>query len=141
FRVPTDGLIRESQFFSDMFSLPIPASGTTVEGVSDDKPIMLPESISAESFRSLLRLLYPSSGEDHAVELSESEWISVLELSTMWYFLRYRKMAISHLNGLLTPIEKVCLGREYKVTFWVEQGYHSLVKRKETISNDEALEL
>jgi hypothetical protein len=45
--------------FTDMFSLP-QASPDATEGTSDDKPIVLPESVSAEDFENLLRGLYPA---------------------------------------------------------------------------------
>ncbi|KAF9536409.1 hypothetical protein CPC08DRAFT_824809 [Agrocybe pediades] len=147
FRLPSEILTRKSQFFADMFTLPVPASSETAEGASDEKPIMLPASISAESFRSLLKMLYSSatffgtSIEGVPVVLDKSEWISVLKLSTMWYFLECRKTVILKLTDVLGPIEKVCLGREQNVAFWIQEGYKALVERAETITDDEALSL
>jgi len=51
-------LVRESQFFADMFTLPILEPSKKVEGLTDDKPIMLPANITAASFRHLLKALY-----------------------------------------------------------------------------------
>ncbi|KAF4620941.1 hypothetical protein D9613_001098 [Agrocybe pediades] len=137
FRVPNEVLTRESQFFADMFSLPVPAS-EAVEGGSDDKPIVFPQTVRAESFRSLLKILYSSGG---TVALDKSEWLSVLELATMWYFLERRKTAIGRLTNILSPVEKIYYGRMQKVAVWLQQGYTALVERDATITNDEALAL
>ncbi|KAF9552800.1 hypothetical protein CPC08DRAFT_714279 [Agrocybe pediades] len=143
FRVPSHTLIRESQFFADMFSLPVLASSERTEGASDIKPIMLPESVSAESFRSLLKILYPGAlfVDKFRSDINKSEWVSILELASMWYFLECRKMAISRLNNFLNPVEKIYHGRKHKVTFWLQQGYKDLVDRYATITNEEALAL
>jgi hypothetical protein len=49
-------LTRESQFFSDLFSLPQPGDSASVEG-SDNNPIKVPETPTNE-FENLLRFFY-----------------------------------------------------------------------------------
>ena len=73
--------------------------------------------------------------------LSREEWISVLRLSTFWYFLEYRKMAITQLEkvGFFSPIDRVLYGREYRVQSWVRQGFEQLITREEPIEKEDAL--
>ena len=57
----------------------------------------------------------------------------------MWYFLELRRIAVSKLTYLATPVEKICMGRQYKVTFWLIQGYEALIKRGKPITDKEAI--
>ncbi len=59
FRVPREYLAQESPLFLDMFQLPQP-DVDSVEGSKDGTPVILPEPITASSFRALLKLLYSS---------------------------------------------------------------------------------
>lgn len=76
-----------------------------------------------------------------SLELSTSEWISVLDLSTRWYFLKYRKLAISYLGKKLNHIFKIRSGRACKIRAWIEDGCAGLVKQKSTISKDNAAQI
>lgn len=51
FGLPEEGV------FSDMFTLPIMEG--TMDGMTDDNPIILPPEITAYDFQSLLRTSYP----------------------------------------------------------------------------------
>ena len=46
---------------------------------------------------------------------SSEEWASILELASKWEFQSLCKRAISELDSLATPIEKVILGRKYDI--------------------------
>src|SRR6266550_1803048 len=46
---------------------------------------------------------------------SSEEWISILKLASKWEFQSLQKRAISELDSIATPIEKVILGREYDI--------------------------
>jgi BTB/POZ domain len=50
-------LVRESDFFEDLFSLPQPGDTNSVEGSDDEHPIILPETTIAE-IENLLRFFY-----------------------------------------------------------------------------------
>jgi hypothetical protein len=75
------------------------------------------------------------------LSLSESEWISVLTLSTKWNFLNLRAIAISELESLqsLTSIKKITLGRLCFISSWLQSGLTEIVRRTETISNEDAI--
>src|SRR6266511_3584333 len=81
------------------------------------------------------------SGVSSRLTLSKDEWISVLRLATFWYFLKFRKLAISELDqaGELTPKDKVVYGRKFKIQAWLTAGCMELVGRDETISKEEAI--
>ncbi|KDR81819.1 hypothetical protein GALMADRAFT_58610 [Galerina marginata CBS 339.88] len=139
FRIPTYLLAKESQFFGGMFMLPPPA-GDDVEGSSPTNPIILPDEFRSEDFKNLMKALYPKS-ISLRLSLLKSEWVSILKLSTKWYFLKLRAMAILELNSMqeLTSIEKITLGRENKILSWVTAGFLDLAQREATITDDEAL--
>ncbi|KAF9047722.1 hypothetical protein BJ165DRAFT_1526989 [Panaeolus papilionaceus] len=61
FRVRRDKFLQPGSFFETMFSLPPPEATSgprSAEGQSDKNPIVL-QGIEPESFRSLLRVMYP----------------------------------------------------------------------------------
>jgi len=64
--------------------------------------------------------------------------MSVLRLSTFWYFPRFRKMAISELKDLPSK-EKIVYGREFKIQAWLTAGCMELAARDATISKEEAI--
>jgi hypothetical protein len=72
--------------------------------------------------------------------LSHDEWVSVLKLSTKWRFSECRHLAIAELSALCdnSPITKILLGKEYRVSTWLMSGYEQLARRSQKISNDEA---
>jgi len=74
----------------------------------------------------------------HATE----DWIAVLKLSTRWGCLNLRQLAIKSMNQLkafrcLDPVRKVIVGRDLHVQKWVMDGYHALVTREDSISDEE----
>lgn len=46
---------------------------------------------------------------------SSEEWISILKLASKWEFQSLQKRAISEVDNIATPIEKVTLGRDYDI--------------------------
>lgn len=107
------------------------------QGSTIDNPINLQQYKQAD-FRNLMKVLYPKSISLHLV-LSKEEWISILKISCHLLFLRLREMAISELEACcqLSPSEKITLGRECGISFWLTRGYEELV-RQETITDHEA---
>ena len=76
------------------------------------------------------------------LSLSKEEWTSILNLASRWRFLRVRetaKVILEHL-GSLTPLEKICLGRDLSISSWVIEGFVGLVQAA-TITDGEALTL
>jgi len=77
---------------------------------------------------------------DH-LPLSKAEWVSVLRLSTRWYFRKYRSLSLGKLESgnELSSTDKILLGREMFIHSWIFDGYTELVLRQETIHKEEAL--
>ncbi|KAF5330988.1 hypothetical protein D9619_005209 [Psilocybe cf. subviscida] len=145
FRVPSYRFTDGSQFFKGMLGLPQPAGGgDSIEGVSESNPIVIPanSNINAEEFGDFMKALYPRPFSV-TLKLSKTEWISVLKVSKIWYFLEIRSVAISQLEsgGELTCIDKVVLGRQNWVRSWVVDGLVGIVQRRETITDEEAIQI
>ncbi|CAA7260410.1 unnamed protein product [Cyclocybe aegerita] len=139
FHVPSYRFTDESQIFAEMFKVP-KENTANAERASRELPIILPDSISRTDFRNFLKALYPLPVVI-TLSLSKDEWLSVLKLSSLWYFLSFRDMAIAELEcpEALTPTEKVTWGRDVKISSWVVKGYQEIVQRSTIISKDEAL--
>ncbi|KAF7356246.1 hypothetical protein MVEN_00956100 [Mycena venus] len=143
FKVPRYHFERSSEIFATAFTLPA-GDGAHAEGQSDDTPIVL-EGISSIDFESLLKILYPLNmlGQTLSMPLnrwmSKEEWISVLKLSTLWYFLDARELAIRQLDWIgLESVERILLARQYDVPGWLREGYEDLATRDEGISLEDA---
>ncbi|KAF9478129.1 hypothetical protein BDN70DRAFT_67089 [Pholiota conissans] len=131
FRVPAYIFAIESNHFVTEINISI------ADEYKDSELIFfLPADIRHEDFRNLLKALYPTSARI-TLSLSETEWISVLKLSTKWKFENLRKLAITHLDTL-PPLRKIILGRQYFVPTWFLSGLHEMANRNEVIRNHEA---
>jgi hypothetical protein len=76
----------------------------------------------------------------------EEVWISVLKLSTKWFCLNMRLLAIKTLSlvcaeEMWPSVKLVVLGRKYYIQNWVKSGYKDLVTRSAGISDEEATEI
>ncbi|KAI6124778.1 hypothetical protein EDD16DRAFT_1703578 [Pisolithus croceorrhizus] len=150
FRVPWDQLAAESTVFTDMFLLPkgdseMPggqSDSETVEGESDECPVTL-EGVSKKEFESFLRALMSRSvqhSKNKGSSLSQTQWISVLRLSTMWEFKDLREVAIQHLDlpsRPLAPVEKFVLASKYGIKRWLLPALTQLAERPWPISVEE----
>jgi hypothetical protein len=67
---------------------------------------------------------------DEQPQLTKAEWLSVLKLSTKWFFNDLRRLAISNLPSSTTgAIDLICLAKEYRVHDWLLAGYERVVDR------------
>ncbi|KAJ6481259.1 hypothetical protein C8R47DRAFT_594422 [Mycena vitilis] len=78
-------------------------------------------------FERLLKVLYPRD-VPQILSMAKDAWISVLKLSTLWYFLDARDLAIKQLNDRsdIGSIERILLARQYDVAPWFRRGYTDL---------------
>ncbi|KAG2006793.1 hypothetical protein CC2G_014539 [Coprinopsis cinerea AmutBmut pab1-1] len=104
-----------------------------------DIPCIKLEGVEWEDFKSFLKALVPKSPFiESKPTLTKSEWISVLKLSTRWYFNDLRKVAIDELSEVeMDPIQRVCLAKAYHVYDWLLEGYEELVEREDPITEEE----
>jgi hypothetical protein len=65
---------------------------------------------------------------DERPTLTTDQWISVLKLSTKWFFNDLRKLAISQLSSIrMDAIDRICLAKEYRVYDWLLGAYERIV--------------
>ncbi|KAL4068137.1 hypothetical protein J3A83DRAFT_3816543 [Scleroderma citrinum] len=141
FKIPREPLEAESIVFRDMFLLP-QGDKDTVEGLSDENPVVLP-GVSQDEFEQLLTVLLSRkhvSGRCSESDLDLDQWVSVLKLSTMWEFHAPRIAAIIHIDSLdnmIDPIDKVVLAMQYDIKEWLLPALLKLAQRAESINIEE----
>jgi hypothetical protein len=70
------------------------------------------------------------------------EWIAALKMSTQLKIRDLREIAIGKLTDQLTsPLQKIELGTEYKISSYLLEGYTEFVTRKDVISAEEEEQL
>ncbi|KAF4600018.1 hypothetical protein EYR40_007124 [Pleurotus pulmonarius] len=108
--------------FQTLATRSLPSSDDSTEGMSDENPIILPDT-SKVDFQHLLQVICPLSFEPEPIT-SVDVWISVLKLSTKWGLLRVRTLAIKTMNTFgLSNGDLIRFGREHKVSDWLVRGY------------------
>ncbi|KAL5523838.1 hypothetical protein ACEPAG_8011 [Sanghuangporus baumii] len=139
FRVFREPFIRESEVFAGMFDLPV-SEGMKRDGTDEAQPLHL-EGIRLVDFRPFLKVLHAPQYHE-PLNLSQDEWMSVLELSHMWGFSALRAQAIKQLDtSNLDAFRTIRLARKYDIPGWLPKAYSELVNRKEMLTDDEAKEL
>ncbi|EMD34251.1 hypothetical protein CERSUDRAFT_158602 [Gelatoporia subvermispora B] len=130
FKVHRRNFENDSEVFQTMFSLPI-AEGEIADGSSDEHPLVL-RGIKQDDFVQLLRVMFPHYDSEDPLTLNQ--WISVLNLSTMWRFDRLRAIAIRKLSAMLDePIQRIVLAQTYHVTEWLVPALNALARRAEPL--------
>ena len=66
-----------------------------------------------------------------------SEWAGVLRLASAWQFDAIRKLALSQLDALIEPHDRLILARIYGIQSWVLPALESLVRRDRPLSRSE----
>lgn len=145
FKLSRYPFVKGSQVFAAMFALPQDTSKST-EGRSDAHPIVLP-GVSVADFKVFLRLLHPLELYPF-IKLgltSVQDWVPVLRLSKLWAFDTITELAVTEMSRLLnnreSTMDNIFLGREFRVPEWVIRGYTSLIKRKDSLTDEEAAAL
>lgn len=130
-------LVRESEFFQTMFSLP-QGDSATAEGVDDEHPICILDTPTAE-FENLLRFLY--FGMQHDYRPTIADWIATLSISTRLIFPKVRKRTIVELTSRLNeidPFDLIGSAIKYDVQQWLKPAYTRIVTRDDPITHAEA---
>ncbi|KIM53064.1 hypothetical protein SCLCIDRAFT_1223238 [Scleroderma citrinum Foug A] len=120
-----------------MFLLP-QGDCVTVEGLDDNKPVVL-ESIEKSDFEQLLKvLLHRKYGTRSGLPLNDEQWMAVLKLSTMWEFDGLRKAAIDTLGySKINAVDKLVAANRYNIDEWLLPALLSLAQRPESFSIEE----
>jgi hypothetical protein len=58
----------------------------------------------------------------------------------MWGFAEARGVSVQQLSGLLSPSDKIILGKKYHVLSWLKEGYAALIESENTMTAEELLE-
>ncbi|KAJ3508820.1 hypothetical protein NLJ89_g5545 [Agrocybe chaxingu] len=129
FKIPKSYLVSESAVFETMFSLP-QNQDEPVEGETDHHPIQL-EGVKHDDFKQLLSVICVRAHQP-APNLTNAQWLSVLELATKWDMARLRTLAITRLTSTLSEWDahkQIVLGQKYEHKPWVVSGYTILMRR------------
>ncbi|KAL0579630.1 hypothetical protein V5O48_002402 [Marasmius crinis-equi] len=130
FKVPSRYLHEKSEVF-ECASRMSESDGKGVEGQSDERPVNLPlpDDAGTEDFVQLVKVIYPLTVNlPPPADLNRNQWTSVLKLSTFWELNEIRELAINEISKTnLTLIDKVVLGRNYRVRPWLLEGLNGLV--------------
>ncbi|EAU81244.1 hypothetical protein CC1G_09488 [Coprinopsis cinerea okayama7 len=138
-QLPADLFLKHSDTFADKV-------GTALKKVSKDSedsgtpPTIELDSVDWEDFRDFLKALVPRSPFlESKPSLTQSEWVSVLKLSTLWLFKGLRKVAIAELSEIdMDAVERVRLAKAYDVCDWLLGGYEALAEREEPLTEEDA---
>ncbi|KAL0070434.1 hypothetical protein AAF712_002265 [Marasmius tenuissimus] len=126
FRVPSRYFHEHSAIFGGASQL----SAGCNEGKSDEHPVTLPlpPEASTDDFVHLLKVIWPLTvGQPSPTHLTREEWLSVLKLSVFWEFNNIRNTAITQIGECgLTLMDKIVLGRQFRVKAWFEDGLKTL---------------
>ncbi|KAJ7188802.1 hypothetical protein C8R46DRAFT_1205928 [Mycena filopes] len=137
FKVPSWQFERNSGLSIPSVSIP----PTGAEGSDESNPFIL-HGISRAAFQALLKVLYPLSALPQTPTLLDHEWISVLNLATLWGFIEVRELATNQLTSYANSLDciwRILLGRQHKVSSWLRSGY--TVRRKAPITSEEAAKI
>ncbi|KAI9459231.1 hypothetical protein BJY52DRAFT_1119075, partial [Lactarius psammicola] len=133
-------LVRESEFFQDLFALP-QGDSASVEGVDDEHPICIPGTPTKE-FENLLRFFYFGMHDDYKPTVVD--WIAMLSISTRLNFPKVRERAIKELTARLEeidPFDLIGLAVKYDVQQWLKPAYRRIVTRIGLITHAEATKI
>jgi hypothetical protein len=136
-------LAKKSEHFETVFNLP--QAKDSVEGLSDDAPIVL-EGIKHQDFDHFLTFVYERSvimyyltilkcidvlNSDEVRTPSFQFLVSILRLSLMWLVSSGYQYAIKELSRHpnFTPSRQMQLAQEHHIDEWVEPAFRELVKK------------
>lgn len=73
-------------------------------------------------------------------DITRDEWISGLNLSTMYDLKDARSLCIQELSKVdIHPIDKIVFGKKYRVPAWVKEGYEALITKVKVMTAEELL--
>lgn len=121
------------------------------------RPIVVND-VSANEMEAFLSMLYPRCAIwctcrnpnlrencrdmfDSHTECTVEVWCAVLRLATEWDFSSIRATAIQNLEHLVTPLEKLLLGRARDVSHWIHFALFALCTRQEPLTIGEARQM
>ncbi|EKM75366.1 hypothetical protein AGABI1DRAFT_132267 [Agaricus bisporus var. burnettii JB137-S8] len=145
FKVHRHFFIEGSQIFRDMFS-----QGKTceeAEGMSDDKPILLPN-VTVKEFKTLLRYFYamksPTSNKKLLADVfafEQDEKLALLSVAHQFCFDQIYEYILGEIEpGTFSVVDRVRLGDKYGLKDWISSAYKVILERTadQKLSQEEA---
>jgi len=129
--------MRESVVFHDMLLIPS-GSETTVEGLSDENPIVL-QGVKKVHFEWMLWMFYNESYTDHTA--SAEKWEAIISLADKWQFERMGDVALKAYLALpdVPPMDKIVLCRRYDTPReYLLDPYLQICTRTKSLTVEEA---
>ncbi|KAF7966343.1 hypothetical protein HWV62_38967 [Athelia sp. TMB] len=105
------------------------------KGLAEHEPLVL-EDVTTAQFDHFLSILYPSEYGVYTAT-SVEDWSVVLRLADSWDFKSIRALAIKQLAPIATAIDKIVLGKRYKVDEWLFDGYYAVCARHSPLTEEE----
>ncbi|KAL4259016.1 BTB domain-containing protein [Pleurotus pulmonarius] len=140
FKVPIRCVSFKTEPFRTLAARSLPQGDGPVEGMSDENPIVLPDT-SKVDFERLLDVICVLDVKSHPITSAEV-WLSALMLATKWRLLNVRKVAIETLDRMkLPPAQLVQYGRECKVAEWLVKGYYTFSNQEQSLSRSDAQDI
>ncbi|KAL5639356.1 hypothetical protein ACGC1H_006758 [Rhizoctonia solani] len=101
FKIHASLLKAQSQVFQDMFTMPVGNAANSIEGISDQDPIVIPQ-VKPHQFRNLLKMIYsPASSKFHTSLKTRNDEDSTLKNNAWSIFTFYLDVAtLCHRFGM-----------------------------------------
>jgi len=128
-------LQRDSPVFQAMFSQP----STSGEGKSDDNPIVLEGTKSAD-LSCFLSCMYPINYGEGDLTTYE-EWAAALELAVKWEFDRIRDFIVQRIKDTATLAEQIVTARRLNLQQWCWNACAKLCQRSQPLTLEEGQRL
>ncbi|KAF9007531.1 hypothetical protein BDQ17DRAFT_1324102 [Cyathus striatus] len=137
FHLPSHIFINNSQLFGTTFSLE-PGPGVQPDGQCDEQPFEL-AGVTKEDFELFLKVIYPLKFPADYSDFTQSSWLKVINIATMWDFLSIREFAIKQIPlESIASIDKIIFGEQYGVIEWFYRGMLEILGRKSVLEVEEA---
>ncbi|KAF8627644.1 hypothetical protein AX15_004338 [Amanita polypyramis BW_CC] len=103
--------------------------------LSNERPYRI-GGVSQADFDRLLACLYPAElmFEDNR---TLEDWTTILKLASRWGFDSLRKRAVSEIDNLASPVDRVVLGHEYSISEFLLPAYLALCQSSIPLSEEE----
>lgn len=137
--------------FSSLLSLPFGGRG---QGLSDHEAIPL-AGITVREFDIFLTMFYPAcvcqdlltslltdiQSLDSKIGVYDAatvdDWSAILALASHWTFPSIKDLSIQKLLSIASPIDKIVLGRKYRIDDWLAGAYVEVCSREAALTEEE----
>ncbi|KAF7980526.1 hypothetical protein HWV62_37651 [Athelia sp. TMB] len=105
------------------------------KGLTREAPLVV-QGVDLAHFDHFLSIIYPLE-YGHFSATTVEEWTAILRLAETWSIKSIRTLAIDHLSPIATDIDKIILGREFRVDQWLGAAYLAVCQRENSLTEEE----